>query len=151
MRLEQIAELLLTARLIGDKNTQINGIQIDSRKVSAGDLFICLPGHTQDGHDFAPQAMELGASALVVDRELPVGIPQILVKDCRLAMAVIADIYFEQPSHKLKLIGVTGTNGKTTTTYLIERILADAGFSPGVIGTVEMRYGGRSYPMSGTT
>lgn len=151
MRLEQIAELLLTARLIGDKNTKINGIQIDSRKVSAGDLFICLPGHTQDGHDFAPQAMELGASALVVDRELPIGIPQILVKDCRLAMAVIADIYFEQPSHKLKLIGVTGTNGKTTTTYLIERILADAGFSPGVIGTVEMRYGGRSYPMSGTT
>ncbi|GGD71044.1 UDP-N-acetylmuramoyl-L-alanyl-D-glutamate--2,6-diaminopimelate ligase [Paenibacillus nasutitermitis] len=151
MRLEQLAEHLLTARLSGDKNTEISGLEIDSRKVSAGDLFICLPGHTQDGHDFAPQAKELGAAALVVDRLLPIGLPQILVKDCRLAMAVLADAFYGQPSRKLKLIGVTGTNGKTTTTYLIERILADAGFKPGVIGTVEQRYGGRSYPMSGTT
>jgi len=151
MRLEQLAENLLTARLSGDKNTEINGIEIDSRKVSPGDLFICLPGHTQDGHDFAPQAEELGAAALVVERLLPTGIPQILVKDCRLAMAVMSDVFYGQPSSKLKLIGVTGTNGKTTTTYLIERILADAGFKPGVIGTVEQRYAGQSYPMSGTT
>ena len=151
MRLEQLASLLLTSRLEGDGSTSINGIQVDSRKVSPGDLFICLPGHTQDGHDFAPQAERLGAAAFVAERPLAVEAPQLIVKDSRLAMAVLADYFFSKPSASLKLIGVTGTNGKTTTTYLIERILADAGFRPGVIGTVEMRYGGRSFPMSGTT
>ncbi|MFC5651688.1 UDP-N-acetylmuramoyl-L-alanyl-D-glutamate--2,6-diaminopimelate ligase [Paenibacillus solisilvae] len=151
MQLQQLASLLSTGRLVGNGETEIGGIQIDSRKVAQGDLFICLQGHTVDGHKFAPRAVESGAAALVVDRVLELDVPQLVVKDTRLAMAILADSYFGQPSHKLKLIGITGTNGKTTTTYLIEQILSDAGYAPGVIGTVEMRYNGQSLPMSGTT
>ncbi|WP_274651858.1 UDP-N-acetylmuramoyl-L-alanyl-D-glutamate--2,6-diaminopimelate ligase [Paenibacillus humicola] len=150
MRLTQLASLLITARLEGG-DAEIAGIQTDSRRVEPGDLFICLPGYTQDGHDFAPQAAQRGAAAFVAERPLPVDAPQLIVKSSRLAMAVLSDHFFGHPSRKMKLIGVTGTNGKTTTTYLIERILADAGKAAGVIGTVEMRYGGRSFPMSGTT
>ncbi|AZN43690.1 UDP-N-acetylmuramoyl-L-alanyl-D-glutamate--2,6-diaminopimelate ligase [Paenibacillus albus] len=151
MRVEQLAALLLTAVLVGDGKAEISSVEIDSREVTAGALFICLRGHKVDGHQFAAQALERGASALVVERLLELPIPQIVVKDSRHAMAVIADHYYGHPSKRLKLIGVTGTNGKTTTTYLIERILSDAGHFPGVIGTVEMRYAGRTYPMSGTT
>jgi UDP-N-acetylmuramoyl-L-alanyl-D-glutamate--2,6-diaminopimelate ligase len=151
MQLQQLASLVSTGRIVGDGKTQIGGIQIDSRKVVQGDLFICLQGHTVDGHTFAPRAVASGASALVVDHALELDVPQIIVKDTRLAMAIFADYYFGRPSHKLKLIGITGTNGKTTITYLLEQILRDAGFAPGVIGTVEMRYNGQSLPMSGTT
>ncbi|MBW7473653.1 UDP-N-acetylmuramoyl-L-alanyl-D-glutamate--2,6-diaminopimelate ligase [Paenibacillus oenotherae] len=151
MQLEQLSSLLLTSRIDGDPETVINNIQIDSRKVAPGDLFLCLPGHTVDGHDFAPQAVEQGAAALVTERRLELAVPQLIVKDSRLAMAVISDYFFGQPSRKLKLIGVTGTNGKTTVTYLLERILTDAGFKPGVIGTIETRYASTTVPMSGTT
>ncbi|MGU3469941.1 UDP-N-acetylmuramoyl-L-alanyl-D-glutamate--2,6-diaminopimelate ligase [Paenibacillus sp. D51F] len=151
MRLEQLASQLITSRLIGDGSVPISGIEHDSREVKPGSLFLCLPGHTQDGHDFAAQAVEKGAAALVVERRLDLAVPQLLVNDSRLAMAVLADYFYGHASRKLKVIGVTGTNGKTTTTYLIESILADSGQRPGVIGTIEMRYGGRSYPMSRTT
>jgi len=151
MKMGELASLLVTARLTGDPQTEITGIQTDSRKVKPGDLFICLPGHTVDGHDYAGKALDAGAAALVAERPLGLGAAELLVKDSRLAMAVIADRYFGHPSAKVRTIGVTGTNGKTTTTYLIERILNDAGKSAGVIGTIEMRYAGRVYPMSGTT
>lgn len=151
MRLDELAAYVLTSRICGDGSLSINGIETDSRKTVAGNLFICLPGHTVDGHDYAAQAVERGASALVVERLLPLEVPQLLVKDCRHAMAVLADAYYGQPSQQLRLIGVTGTNGKTTTTYLVEQILADAGHVPGVIGTIEMRYAGQVHPMSGTT
>ncbi|MGN7454995.1 UDP-N-acetylmuramoyl-L-alanyl-D-glutamate--2,6-diaminopimelate ligase [Paenibacillus pasadenensis] len=151
MRLEQLASQLKTARLAGDGATEITGVERDSRAVKPGDLFLCLPGHTVDGHDFAPQAVSAGAAALVVERPLPLAVPQLIVRSSRHAMAVLADAFYGHPSRDLRVIGVTGTNGKTTTTYLIERILADAGRAPGVIGTIEMRYGGRSFPMSGTT
>lgn len=151
VQLEQLASLLLTSRIVGDKRTAVNGIQFNSRNVVPGDLFLCLPGHKVDGHDFAAQAVEQGAAALVTERLLDAAVPQLIVKNSRLAMAIIADYFFGQPSRKLKLIGVTGTNGKTTITYLLERIFADAGFKPGVIGTVEARYGATTLPMSGTT
>ncbi|CAI6020118.1 UDP-N-acetylmuramoyl-L-alanyl-D-glutamate--2,6-diaminopimelate ligase [Cohnella sp. JJ-181] len=151
MRLNQLAKELLLHRIIGDDGVDIRGIESDSRAVEAGQLFFCLPGHRVDGHDFAPQALERGAAALVVSRELPLPAPQLVVPDVRRALAVLADSWYGHPSRKLRPIGVTGTNGKTTTTYLIERILSDAGISPGVIGTIEARYAGNSYPMSGTT
>ncbi|MFC4808284.1 UDP-N-acetylmuramoyl-L-alanyl-D-glutamate--2,6-diaminopimelate ligase [Paenibacillus sp. GCM10023250] len=153
MRVKELASLLLTAVLVGEGETELSGVEIDSRQAGPGTLFICLRGHRVDGHDYAAQAVANGASAIVAERllELPSPVPQIIVKDGRHAMAVIADYYYRQPSRRLKLIGVTGTNGKTTTTYLIERILKDAGHSPGVIGTVEMRYADRAVPMSGTT
>ncbi|MEJ8304254.1 UDP-N-acetylmuramoyl-L-alanyl-D-glutamate--2,6-diaminopimelate ligase [Saccharibacillus sacchari] len=151
MRLDQLAQQLITARLIGDGQTECTGIEIDSRKVGTGDLFICLPGFTVDGHDYAKQAEEQGAVALVVERELDTQLPQLLVRDSRMAMAVLANTFFDEPSRKMRMIGVTGTNGKTTTTYLIERIMQDHGVNTGLIGTIQMRYDGETFPMSGTT
>ncbi|WP_020615586.1 UDP-N-acetylmuramoyl-L-alanyl-D-glutamate--2,6-diaminopimelate ligase [Paenibacillus daejeonensis] len=152
MRMDELASLLLTSQWHGSgEGVTISGIRIDSRKVEPGDLFICLPGHTVDGHDYAAQAAERGAVALIVERPLPVKLPQLVVKDSRLAMSVLGSHYYGYPSEQMRMIGITGTNGKTTTTYLIERLLEDAGHRAGVIGTIEMRYGGRSLPMSGTT
>lgn len=151
MQLNHLAKELLLHRIVGDGGVNIEGIEADSRAVAPGQLFFCLPGHRVDGHDFAPQAQERGAVALVVSRELPLPATQLVVPDVRRALAVLADVWYGRPSRKLRPIGVTGTNGKTTTTYLIERILSDAGIAPGVIGTIEARYAGKSYPMSGTT
>ncbi|SFS61309.1 UDP-N-acetylmuramoyl-L-alanyl-D-glutamate--2,6-diaminopimelate ligase [Paenibacillus sp. 453mf] len=151
MLLKQFASLLQTSRVVGNGDTEITGIQTDSRKVGTGDLFICLPGHTVDGHDYAQTAVDQGAAALVVERELEAPVPQIIVNSSRLAMAVFSNYYFESPSQRLNMIGVTGTNGKTTTSYLIEKILNDAGQSTGLIGTIQMRYASKEFPMSGTT
>ncbi|WP_342414886.1 UDP-N-acetylmuramoyl-L-alanyl-D-glutamate--2,6-diaminopimelate ligase [Paenibacillus sp. FSL R10-2782] len=151
MQLQQLASLLAASRIVGDGTVDCRGIGEDSRRVHQGDLFLCLPGFTVDGHDYAQQAVASGAAALVVERELNVPVPQLIVKDARYAMAVLADYMFDSPSRRMRMIGVTGTNGKTTITYLIEKILNDAGVSTGLIGTIQMRYGGRSYPMSGTT
>lgn len=151
MRLKEVAELLVTARLNGDEETELTGIESDSRSVSKGQLFICLRGHTVDGHLYAAEAAEAGAAALVVEHFLDLPLPQIRVRNCRLAMAVIANHFYGYPSQTLKLIGVTGTNGKTTTTYLIERILNDQRTPAGVIGTIERRYAGMSFPMTNTT
>ncbi|GFN30390.1 UDP-N-acetylmuramoyl-L-alanyl-D-glutamate--2,6-diaminopimelate ligase [Paenibacillus xylaniclasticus] len=151
MTLNDIAQWLAVASVDGDGSVQVTDLEDDSRKVKPGSLFFCVPGYKTDGHDFAVKAAENGAAALVVERKLDIALPQLIVKSSRLAMAVIADRFYSHPSRKLRLIGVTGTNGKTTTTYLIERIMADAGRSSGVIGTIETRYAGRTLPMSGTT
>ncbi|WP_152392198.1 UDP-N-acetylmuramoyl-L-alanyl-D-glutamate--2,6-diaminopimelate ligase [Paenibacillus guangzhouensis] len=151
MLVKELVSRLTTAQIEGDGDIQITGVQTDSRKVQPGDLFICLPGHTVDGHAFADKAVAQGAVALVVEHKLNVPVTQIVVKDCRYAMAVFADYYYGSPSKQLKMIGVTGTNGKTTTTYLIERILEDAKFRPGIIGTIQMRYAGQQIEMSRTT
>lgn len=151
MNLFELSQQLLISRTIGDSKVEIHSLEVDSRKIKPGCLFVCLPGHTVDGHDFAKQAIELGAAALVTARELPIAASQLIVPDTRQALAMLADFFYGRPSHKLRPIGITGTNGKTTTTYLIEQIWADAGVSAGVIGTIEARYGGESFPMSGTT
>lgn len=151
MQLRELIGNLLVYRTVGDVGIDIAGLELDSRRVSPGQLFFCLPGHTVDGHDYAPQAVDKGAAALVVSRELPLPVAQVVVPNVRQALAMLADAWYGHPSHALRPIGVTGTNGKTTTTYLIERILADAGIEPGVIGTIETRYRGRSFPMPGTT
>lgn len=151
MRLNELASTLTIKHIVGSGDITLCGIQTDSRKVNEGDLFICLPGHTVDGHDYAQQAMERGAAALVVERQLDIDVPQVIVKDCRYAMAVLADSFFGSPSKQMKVIGITGTNGKTTTAYLVEKIMNDHGVKTGLIGTIQMRYGGRTFPMSGTT
>lgn len=151
MNLFELSKQLLISRIIGDPEVEFHSLEVDSRKIKPGCLFLCLPGHTVDGHIFAEQAIKQGAAALVTDRELPISATQLIVPDTRQALAILADFYYGRPSHKLRPIGITGTNGKTTTTYLIEQIWADAGVSAGVIGTIEARYGGESFPMSGTT
>ncbi|WP_028611228.1 UDP-N-acetylmuramoyl-L-alanyl-D-glutamate--2,6-diaminopimelate ligase [Paenibacillus harenae] len=151
MRLKEVAKLLITSRLVGDGETELTGIGNDSRTIQAGQLFICLRGHRVDGHLFAQEAAAAGAAAIIAEREQEVNIPQLIVRDARLAMAVVANHFYGYPSQDVKLIGVTGTNGKTTTTYLIEQILNDQNRATGVIGTIELRYAGLSFPMSSTT
>ncbi|MEF2964674.1 UDP-N-acetylmuramoyl-L-alanyl-D-glutamate--2,6-diaminopimelate ligase [Paenibacillus sp. M1] len=152
MLLKDLATYIIASEIRGNSETDCKDISIDSRKIAPGDLFVCLPGHTVDGHDFAGKAAEQGAAALVVERWLDdVSLPQLKVKDSRLAMAVLGNAFFGSPSSRLQVIGVTGTNGKTTTTYLIERILEDQGKKTGLIGTIQRRYAGRTFPMSGTT
>ena len=124
----------------------IRGIRYDSRQISPGDLFVALRGATSDGHDYLELATRLGAAALLVE-EMPepgrqFGLPVVRVLDSRRALAPISARFFGQPASELSLIGVTGTNGKTSTTYLVESILARAGWRTGLIGTVEIRYAG---------
>lgn len=151
MNLINLCSPILNKRIVGNIDLNINGIEVDSRKVKSGNLFICLPGFTVDGHDYVNKAVENGAVALVCQRELPIAVPQIIVTDSRFAMSVMSDIFYEQPSHKLRVIGVTGTNGKTTTTHLIEKILADQGYLSGLIGTIKTKIGTEVFENKNTT
>ena len=123
----------------------------DARSVTVGSLFFSVPGTRADGHDFAPEAVERGAIGLVVERELELGVPQLVVPDARAAMAVAADEFFGRPSQELVVAGVTGTSGKTSTTFLLYSILEVAGLRPGLLGTVESRVGREVRPAVRTT
>src|SRR5205085_9095674 len=123
----------------------------DTRAVAPGALFFCVRGANVDGHDLAPQAVEAGAAALVVERPLDTDVLQIVVEDSRSAMAVAADVFFGHPTHELDVVGVTGTNGKTTTAHLVYAILAAAGRRPGLLGTIEARLAGERRPVVRTT
>ncbi|MDQ0253821.1 UDP-N-acetylmuramoyl-L-alanyl-D-glutamate--2,6-diaminopimelate ligase [Evansella vedderi] len=118
----------------------IKDLQMDSREVTEGSLFFCIPGFTVDGHDFAHQAVGNGAVAIIAERELDVSVPVVVVKDAKKAMAILSARFYNYPTNKLHLIGVTGTNGKTTVTHLIEKILSDAGKNTGLIGTMYVKY-----------
>ena len=120
-------------RLIG-ANVEISSVEIDSRKVQPGALFFCIPGTNADGHDFAPAAAQHGAAALVVERELPLEIPQLLVENAREALAYLAAAFYGNPAKNMRLIGITGTKGKTTVSYLVKSILDSAGVKTGLIG-----------------
>jgi len=128
----------------GSVEVPIRGLAIDSRAVAPGDLFVALRGAQADGHAHLGEALALGAAAVVVESlppELALGDhPAVVVRDSRRALAPLAARFFGHPSEELTLIGVTGTNGKTSTTYLLESMLASAGRRPGVIGTVEVRF-----------
>lgn len=132
-------------------NPEITAIHNDSRLVEPGSLFICIKGHTVDGHDFAQTAVEKGAAAILAEREMQLDVPVIIVKDTYRAMAVLADAFYGQPSHKLHLIGITGTNGKTTTSHLIEKIFSDAGQKTGLIGTMYTKIGDETFETKNTT
>jgi UDP-N-acetylmuramoyl-L-alanyl-D-glutamate--2,6-diaminopimelate ligase len=130
------------SRLIGDGTTTVDGIAYDSRVVNPGDLFCALVGGYFDGHDYVESAVQRGASAVIVERELAVDVPQIVVANSRAALAPISAAFFGHPSHAIPVIGITGTDGKTTTTYMLESIFAEAGYRPGVMGTIGVRIGG---------
>ena len=137
------------------RNLEIRGIRYDSRQVEAGDLFFALRGGSVDGHDYLGVAFERGAVAAIAE-SVPTdldsaGRPVLAVRDSRRALAPISTRFFGNPSSELTLIGVTGTNGKTSTTYLIESILQRAGIPVGVIGTLGTRYAGKSQPAVNTT
>lgn len=151
MWLAEVSARMLAAKCKGDKQTIITGLAIDSRRVQAGDLFFCISGMIEDGHHYAEQAVRAGATALVVERELELPVPQLIVKNVRYALAVLSDTFYKSPSHSLRLVGITGTNGKTTTAYLIKKILDDAKHKAGLIGTIQMHYGNKVLPASITT
>lgn len=142
MELDVLIGALAPADVIGGARTEIRELAHDARRVSAGTLFFCVPGAHADGHDFAPDAVNAGAAALVVERPLDLGVPQLVVEDVRGAMAVAADVFFGEPTRELQVAGVTGTNGKTTTAFLVRSILQHAGRQAGLVGTVSWVVGG---------
>ena len=139
----------------GTVDREVSQVVYDSRKIVKDCLFICICGYNTDGHDFACEAADKGAAVLVVqkDVELPEGsdVTVIRVEDTRYAMAFISAAYFGHPADRLKVIGITGTKGKTTTTYLIKSILESAGYKTGLVGTIETIIGERHIPASNTT
>jgi murE/murF fusion protein len=151
MDLRQLIDGLSGARLIGAADVAVRGVRDDSRAVEHGDVFVAVKGLRSDGHTFVTAAVERGAAALVVEREQDVKIPQVIVPSGAKALGPLVARSLGDPAKAMTLIGITGTNGKTTTTYLVESILAAAGHKPGVIGTVDLRWGGKNTPASYTT
>ena len=140
--LELLATAVRAAHTANPAPVDVTDLAYDARQVTPGALFVCVPGLKADGHDFAPQAVAEGAAALIVERELDLPVPQLVVADAREAMALAADAFFDHPTRELEVAGVTGTNGKTTTAFLLFAILAAGGRRPGLLGTIENRVGG---------
>lgn len=145
-----LSHLHLLIPYTGD-NPEILGIENDHRRVRQGCLFICIKGYTVDGHDFAWAAVEKGAVAVLAEKPLPLSVPVIVVDNTKRAMAILADAFYGHPSQKFHLVGITGTNGKTTTSHLIEKIFADASFHTGLIGTMYVRIGDEELETRNTT
>src|SRR5881275_873848 len=151
LHLERVIAALAPADVLRSAPVEIGDLAYDARAVGPGALFFCVPGQRADGHDFAAQAVENGAVALVAERRLELDVPQVVVGDARAAMAIAADEFFEHPTHELEIAAVTGTSGKTTTTFLLFAILAAAGRRPGLLGTIEARVGGERRGVVRTT
>jgi len=151
MNLAQLCEGTAVRAIEGDAGTEITDLAFDSRRVGPGTLFFCVRGMTADGHEFAPAALDAGASALVVERPLGLGVPEVLVESAREAMAPLAARFFGEPTRELELAAVTGTNGKTTTAFLVRAILERCGRSCGLLGTVKQVIGGREVEAVRTT
>ncbi|HZD86423.1 MAG TPA: UDP-N-acetylmuramoyl-L-alanyl-D-glutamate--2,6-diaminopimelate ligase [Gaiellaceae bacterium] len=151
MDLERLVAALEPVRVLGRDSVEVRDLAYDARAVARGAVFFCVPGARADGHDFASEAVDRGAVALVVERPLELPVPQLVVADARAAMAPAADELFGRPTQELEVAGVTGTSGKTTTSFLLFAILAAAGRRPGLLGTVEARVGGERRGVVRTT
>lgn len=138
-------------RLLGSGQAEVTSLETDSRRVKSGSLFFCIRGLRVDAHDFAAMAAQAGAAALVVEHEVEADCPQIVVSDVREALSRIAAIFYGHPARELKLIGITGTKGKTTSSYLTKAILETAGYKVGLIGTVCSMIGDTQIPANLTT
>ena len=151
----ELGELLrssgVAAELSGDGSVEIRDLAYDSRRAGPGTLFFCFPGERTDGHDFAPTALEAGAAALVVERPLDLEVPQAGVEDARAAMAPIAASFNGDPTSELGVVGITGTNGKTTTAFLVRHLLESVGHPCGLLGTVQQVVGGQTEEVERTT
>jgi UDP-N-acetylmuramoyl-L-alanyl-D-glutamate--2,6-diaminopimelate ligase len=136
-----------------DDALPVSRVTADSRQVAQGTVFVAVQGGSQDGHEFLEAAVQKGAILLVGEKETQkhFGVPYVRVKDSRIVLAQLAAEFFDHPSQSMLMIGVTGTSGKTTTTYLMESILQAAGHQVGVIGTVNFRYGSKIFPSTHTT
>lgn len=151
MKLHKLLENLHLLIPYNGENPEITSIENDNRKVQNGSLFICIKGYTVDGHNFADSAVKNGARAILAERPLLLDVPVIVVKDTARAMAVLADAFYGQPTKKLRLFGITGTNGKTTTSHMIEKIAADKGQKTGLIGTMYTKIADKTLETKNTT
>lgn len=157
MVLAALLEKLEYELVSGSEDMQIENVVYDSRKVTEGSLFICIEGGMADGHTFIPDVVKKGAKALIVTKDVSGFLPAdadvtvIRVKDSRYALAFVSAAYFGHPAEKLKVIGITGTKGKTTTTYLVKSILEHAGHKVGLVGTIEAVIGQEHIPANNTT
>ncbi|MFL5902102.1 MAG: UDP-N-acetylmuramoyl-L-alanyl-D-glutamate--2,6-diaminopimelate ligase [Solirubrobacterales bacterium] len=151
MRLGALVAGAVEGRVVGDPAVEVGSLAYDSRKVGSGTLFFCVPGEKSDGHDFAGAAVEAGAVGLVVERELDLDVTQVIVPDARVAMAPLAARFWGDPTSELRVVGVTGTNGKTTTAFLIREVLEAAGIQCGLMGTVRQVVGGAEEEVERTT
>ena len=157
MVLAALLEKLEYELVSGSEDMQIENVVYDSRKVTEGSLFICIEGGTADGHTFIPDVVKKGAKALIVTKDVSGLLPAdadvtvVRVKDSRYALAFVSAAYFGHPAEKLKVIGITGTKGKTTTTYLVKSILEHAGHKVGLVGTIEAVIGQEHIPANNTT
>jgi UDP-N-acetylmuramoyl-L-alanyl-D-glutamate--2,6-diaminopimelate ligase len=133
------------------ENPLISSIEMDSREIKQGSMFICIKGYTVDGHDYVNQAVQKGAVAILAEQPVQTTVPVIYVEDTKRAMAIIADSFYDQPTHKLQLIGITGTNGKTSTTHMVEKIMIEAGKKTGLIGTIHTKIGDQTFEVKNTT
>ncbi|MBW8348634.1 UDP-N-acetylmuramoyl-L-alanyl-D-glutamate--2,6-diaminopimelate ligase [Bacillus sp. IITD106] len=134
-----------------EHNPEVTSIANNHKKVEPGSFFICITGHVFDGHHFAKEAVDRGAVAILAERKLDLEVPVIVVKDTTRAMAILADAFYGHPTQHLHLIGITGTNGKTTTSHLIEAIFRDYKKITGLIGTINMKIGDRTIETKNTT
>lgn len=152
MELKKLLEGVEIRRITGESRKEIEGIAYHSQQVRKGFLFAAIRGMAADGHQFIEEAIQRGAEAIVseVDRTAAAG-TTIFVPDSRQALATISANFYGNPSSQVRLIGITGTNGKTTLTYLLESIFKRAGWNVGIIGTINYRYGGKSIPAPNTT
>lgn len=157
MVLAALLEKLEYELVSGSADMQIENVVYDSRKVTEGSLFICIEGGTADGHTFIPDVVKKGAKALIVTKDVSGLLPAdadvtvVRVRDSRYALAFVSAAYFGHPAEKLKVIGITGTKGKTTTTYLVKSILEHAGHKVGLVGTIEAIIGQEHIPANNTT
>lgn len=153
MKIRQLLEELEYTLLAGNIDTEISTLVYDSRKVQEGSVFVCISGTLRDAHDFIPDVIAKGAKAIVVEKDVErkEGITYIKVENSRRALAYLSAAYFGHPARKLKTIGITGTKGKTTTTYMVKSILESAGIKTGLIGTIEAIIGEEHIPAANTT
>jgi UDP-N-acetylmuramoyl-L-alanyl-D-glutamate--2,6-diaminopimelate ligase len=150
--LDELARVAGEARVVGDASTHVVELAYDSRRVLPGTLFFCVPGEKADGHKFGQAAVDAGAIGLVVERELAeIDVAQVVVTDARAAMAPIAARFYGEPTRELKVVGITGTNGKTTTAFLVREILEAGGVRCGLLGTVKQMVGGIEEEVERTT
>jgi UDP-N-acetylmuramoyl-L-alanyl-D-glutamate--2,6-diaminopimelate ligase len=151
VQLDALIRALAPSEVTGSGPVEIADLAYDTRAVRPGSLFFCVRGSAVDGHGLAREALERGACGLVVDHVLELEAPQLVVPDTRAAMAVAADAFFGEPTRELEVAGVTGTNGKTTTTFLLHSVLEEAGREPGLVGTVRWIVGREERPAPFTT
>lgn len=153
MKIKELVKELKYEVLAGNEEAEVTTLVCDSRKVEKGSVFVCISGSVRDAHEFIPDVVQKGATAVIVEKdvELPENVTVIKVEDSRLALAYMSAAYFGYPAKKLKTIGITGTKGKTTTTYMVKSILESSGIKTGLIGTIESIVGDKRIPSANTT